>query len=69
MTYRIRETTAAGRDLATIQADSPEEAARKHHPGAVRVTGDRKLSGCFQGYRWLQSCQAMTSDGPQFWVG
>ena len=69
MKWEIRKTSMAGDTLATIEADSPEIAARKHHSGAQRVTGDRGLSGCFQGYCWLESHQAMTSDGPQFWVG
>lgn len=67
--YEIRKTTAAGETLAHVEADTPDEAARQFHPGASRVTGDRGLSGCFQGYTWHEPSQAMTSDGPQFWVG
>jgi len=65
--YEIKQTNGDGDTLAVIIASTVASAARKHHPGAIRVTGDPGQSGCFQGYRPCGN-GCVTSDGAQFHV-
>ena len=68
MTFIISEKTAAGRILAEIEAETIEDAAKKHKHGARRVTGDHGLSGCFQSYKKFGADTAVTTCGDQFHV-
>jgi hypothetical protein len=54
-----------------VEAESVEDAARLIHAGARRTTGDRGLSGYFQGYVPCAGSGIwnVTSDGDPFHVG